>query len=107
MRTRYQENIKKNKRLQKQLEKVDAGEGDYFLADLIANEVADAMSDAFNVITEDKLPNEKMYYNIGIRVIKPMFEELRKMMSDVLFKIQTSLNKKAGLKIKAVRIDEE
>ncbi len=106
MRDRYHSNIKNNKRLQKQSEKLNAGEGDYQLADLIAEEYGIALSDAFEVITEERLPNGRMYFNIADRVVRPLLEENKKNIADVCFRVQTDLNKRSKIGLKAVRIDD-
>ncbi len=107
MRERYRENIRKNKRLQKQLEKLKASDVDYYLADLIAEEYGKALSEAFNVITEERLPNGKMYFNIADRAVRPLLEENYKNIADACYKVQKSLNKKTNIGLKVVRMDEE
>lgn len=54
-------------------------------------------------ITPDALPDGKMYYNIADRILGEMLGEDHDLIANAAEKIQESMNKSAGLGIKAVR----
>lgn len=74
-----------------------------------SNKVGDALADAFGAISAEELPDQTMFYNIANKVMRPPINEAYGMVSDVADEIQTVVNKKAGLGLKAVRppLEEE
>lgn len=94
--------IKKNERLQSLLELVNTGKATYIQAEEAAYEMGVALSQSFgNCLSSAVLPDGKMYYNIAQRVVQPMLEGNHKLIVDVAEKVQTTLNQKAKLGLKA------
>ena len=54
-------------------------------------------------IKVDMLPDGRMYYNIADRVIGSALGKNHELISDVAVKVQESMNKSAGIGIKAVK----
>ena len=53
-------------------------------------------------ITEDALPDGRMYYNISQRILQPTLEGNHELITDVAKQVQENINKQAGLGLKAV-----
>lgn len=83
--------------------RVRDGTATYVEAQDFALETGDVLAQAFKKhITADALPNGKMYYNIAKRILQPTLEENHALITDVAKQVQESLNKKAGIGLKAV-----
>lgn len=75
----------------------------YDEANEYAQELGDILARAFKrVFTPETLPDGKLYYNIADRVLRPMLENNYKLIADVAEYTQNSLNKAAGIGLKAV-----
>lgn len=68
------------------------------VAEIVGNSASDAMK---NVLTADKLPNGRLYYNIGDRTVRPLMEMADTYTSDYTRLMQDRLNKKAGISMKS------
>lgn len=65
--------------------------------------IADDLQKAFKKnITEDALPNGRMYYNIAERVVRPMLEEMEDTVRGLCKEIVEAQNKRNGIGLKAV-----
>lgn len=83
--------------------KATNGKANYIDAHDYAIAVAECLQRAFRKnITEDKLPDGKMYYNIAQRTVRPMLEQMENMVREVSKATQEGLNKEAGLGLKSV-----
>lgn len=83
-------------------EAIQAGNASYIEAEDYAYEVGAALAEAFEkYLSSDVLPGGKMYYNIAQSVVRPLLEEDHAIISDAAAQVQTALNKKAGINIKA------
>lgn len=98
----YQNRIKNSRRIRSLTKLVEQGKADYKDMDELAVEMGDSLAKAYKEITADELPDSKMYYNIADRVVRPTMEELHQDVVSNAEKVQTALNKKAGLGLKAV-----
>lgn len=110
VRKAFRENIENDDTLRELHELIESGNATYADAEQYALEVADALSQAFaNVLSDDVLPNGKMYFNIAEKVIGPLIQDDYDLIADAARKVQEALNKKAGLGIKAqvAELDEE
>lgn len=68
-----------------------------------AGKVGSILSDAYaNNLSSAVLPEGKMWYNIGKRVIAPTLEENYKYISDYVSEVQAELNQAAGIGIKPI-----
>lgn len=69
-----------------------------------AIEVGNILADVFkNEITEDVLPDNKMYYNIAKRLIEPNMKNNYDLVSDYSRNVQEVLNKKSNISLKAIK----
>lgn len=68
------------------------------VAEIVGNSASDAMK---NVLTADKLPNGRLYYNIGDRTVRPLMEMADTYTADYTRLMQNSMNKKAGISMKS------
>ena len=101
----FAENIKKNPAIDQLRKAVQAGTATYIEAEDFAYHVGIALSEAFSAhLSAAGLPDGRMYFNIADRVLRPMFEEDHKLVSEIAEQVQTSLNLKAGIRIKAQRV---
>lgn len=90
-------------RIKRVLKKIEDGKADYKDVNTLAEYVGEALEQAFKLITEDDLPNGRMYYNIADRVVRPNLEEEFDILADASEIVQKTLNKKAGLGLNAIR----
>lgn len=68
-----------------------------------AIEVGEILSNAFQKnLSSDILPDGKLYYNIAERILRPMLESDYKNVAEMSGAVQTILNQKAGIGIKAI-----
>lgn len=82
--------------------KVRDGTATYVDANEFAIEVGELLANAYQRnISSSVLPDGKMYYNIGKRVIEPTMVHNYDLITGITQQIQTSLNKAANIGIKA------
>lgn len=98
----YQNRIKNSRKIRNLTKLVEQGKADYKDMDELAVEMGDSLAKAYKEITADELPDSRMYYNIADRVVRPTMEELHHNVVSNAEKVQTALNKKAGLGLMAV-----
>jgi len=98
----FHERLRLNKNVQQLMELVDAGKATYIQAGEVAYEIGTELSQTFaNCFSSSSLPDGKMYYNIADRTVRPMLEEDHQLIAEVTEKVQTALNKKANIGLKA------
>jgi len=95
--TRYAANTK----IRNLLEASTANDATYATANEYASEVGGILSDCIKKISGDELPDGKMYYNIAEKVLSPVMENNYELVSEVCEQVQTTLNKNAGIGLKA------
>lgn len=89
---------RKNKKIQKLLEIINSGKGTYEEANEYAIEVGDILAKCYaDSITEEILPDAKMYYNIAKRTIEPTMQNNFDLISNVSVSVQEALNQKANI----------
>lgn len=97
---RFYEN---DRTIQRILKKIDNGEADYEDAYYYSSAVGKCASRAFSAnISEETLPDGKMYYNIAQRTVRPILESMENIIRENTNRIQDSLNERAGLGLKHV-----
>ena len=82
----------------------------YFTANDFAIEVGEILARALkSVVTADRLPDGKMYYNIAKRLLEPVLGNNYKTVADYAVKVQSDLNKKAkiGLNVKKPVLNQD
>lgn len=105
----FRQEMSDNHTIQELLKKIEEGTATYRDAEQYALQIGEALSQAFaKNLGVDALPDGKMYYNIADRVLRPMLEEDHTVVSDAARMVQESLNRKAGigLKAKTVAVNE-
>lgn len=94
-------NQETNTKLRQLLLKLRAKEADYIDAHAFAVEAGEIAAQAFkDVLTPDVLPDGRMYYNIGNRLLPSILGERHDLISSYAAKVQTDLNEKAGIHLK-------
>lgn len=89
---------RKNKKIQQLLEIINSGKGTYEEANEYAIEVGEILSKCYaDSITEEILPDGKMYYNIAKRTIEPTMQNNFDLISNVSASAQEALNQKANI----------
>lgn len=102
IRATFSELISKNTTIAKLREAVRNGTATYVEAEEFAYEVGVALAEAFSIhLSASTLPDGKLHFNIADRVLRPLLEDDHKMVSEITTQVQTVLNRKAGINIKA------
>lgn len=105
----FRQEMSDNHTIQELLKKIEEGTATYRDAEQYALQIGEALSQAFaKNLGADALPDGKMYYIIADRVLRPMLEENHTVVSDAARMVQESMNRKAGigLKAKTVAVNE-
>lgn len=99
----FHENFSKSEKIKALEAKVRDGTATYIEIQRYAEETGDILAQVFKKhITEEVLPDGRMYYNIAQRILQPTLGENHKLITDITTQVQNALNKKAGLGIKAI-----
>jgi hypothetical protein len=102
LRTRFSEKISVNPKIRALYKRIQSGDATYADAEEYAYLVGEALSQTFGeLLSSDVLPDGRMYYNIADRVVRPLLEEDHSLIADAAKTVQTTLNEKAGIGIKA------
>lgn len=103
IRKEFHENFSKSEKIKALEAKVRDGTATYIEAQRYAEETGNILAQVFKKhITEEALPDGRMYYNIAQRILQPTLGENHKLITDITTQVQNALNKKAGLGIKAI-----
>lgn len=99
----FNRQVKRNAEIQRVLKRVEKKTATYIDAYYYATEIGNCLSKALNAnLTEENLPDGRLYYNIAERTVRPMLELVADMVAGVSDDIQNALNEKAGIGLKAV-----
>lgn len=91
-------NIKRLKQL------IDTGKATYIEANDFSIEVGSILSKALrNNISGAALPDGRLYFNIADRILKTTLGTNHELISEVASKVQTDLNKEAGIGVQALK----
>lgn len=102
IRATFADLISKNPNIAQLQQAVQNGTATYIEAEDFAYHVGVALSEAFSAhLSASVLPDGKLHFNIAEKVLRPMFEDDHKMVSEIATQVQTTLNLKAGIRIKA------
>lgn len=100
----FKNKSEKSKVLKKKILDLKAGKATHLDSNEFAIEVGNILADVFkNEITEDVLPDNKMYYNIAKRLIEPNMKNNFDIVSDYSKEVQEVLNKKSNISLKAIK----
>lgn len=98
----FKKNINGNKAIDRVQKLVENGTATYKEANDLAVWTGQMLSNSLKKhITSEVLPDGKMYYNIADRVLGEMLKEDYDLVSTAAEQIQTSMNRKAGIGLKA------
>lgn len=98
----FQKNFDKSAVISELYKKVRDGTATYQEVNEIAIKTGDILAKAFaNNLSSEVLPDGKMYFNIAERVIEPTLTNNYDLVVEVAKQVQTDINKKAGIGIKA------
>lgn len=94
----------KSEIIKKKIAALNVGKVTHLDSNEFAIEVGNILADVFkNEITEDILPDNKMYYNIAKRLIEPNMKNNFDIVSDYSKEVQEVLNKKSNISLKAIK----
>lgn len=104
--SQFDEEVKANQTIKAILKKQKQGAADYTDSLSFAKELGIALKNAIkNNISEDILPDGKMYYNIAQRILEPTIKNNFDIIADQCEKTQNILNKKAKIGLQSAKID--
>lgn len=108
IRAAFRKKLENDEEIRRLSELIESGKADYADAAEYARLCGQALSQAFGEnFTAQSLPNGKAYFNIADRVLRPMLEEDHSLIATAAQKVQESLNRKAGLTIKAQKAEAD
>lgn len=100
----FKNKTEKSELIKKKILALKAGKATHLDSNEFAIEVGNILADVFkNKITEDVLPDNKMYYNIAKRLIEPNMKNNFDIVSDYSKDVQEVLNKKSNISLKAIK----
>ena len=104
----FQSQYDSSEKIQSLNEKLNNGTATYKEANEYASEVGSITRNTYEThLTSDTLPDGKCYYNIAERVTSSTLHNQYELVADYTEQVQTDLNKKAGIGLKAQRADED
>lgn len=99
----FHKNFNKSKKIKALEAKVRDGTATYIEAQRYAEETGKILAQVLKKhITEEALPDGRMYYNIAQRILRPTLGENHKLITNITTEVQNTLNKKAGLGLKSI-----
>lgn len=102
--TEFKNKTEKSKILKKKILALKSGKATHLDSNEFAIEVGNILADVFkNEITEDALPDKKMYYNIAKRLIEPNMKTNYDLVSDYSREVQEVLNEESNISLKAIK----
>lgn len=104
----FQSQYDNNEKIQSLNEKLNNGTATYKEANEYASEVGSITESTYETyLTSENLPDGKCYYNIAERVTSTTLHNQYELVADYTEEVQTTLNQKAGIGLKAQRADED
>lgn len=106
----FKKEVQKNKLIHDRIKKIESGKADYSDVLEYSNELGKCVEIAFKRhVSDETLPDGKMYYNIAKSITEPFCEVNYEAISKKCELVQNALNEKAGIGLKAVipSYDEE
>lgn len=100
----FEQRIKANKWIQSFLGRLKKKTATPKEASLYAAELGDCAAFALTRnLTEENLPGGKLYWNIADRTIKPLLQEVHKLVMDAAVEVQLIEDEKTGINLKPIR----
>ena len=104
---RFRYYLNKNREISAAMRALSDGSADYETAYKYARALGEVLADAFaDTITEERLPNGKMYYNIADKVVRPMLYKVQDMAAAYSDGVQRLINERAGIGLNPVEVYE-
>lgn len=104
----FEKNCIKDGTMQAMTRKLEEGAASYSDAYRYAESVGNARAQAFkSEINSSVLPDGRMYYNIGNRLLNDSLRTDHDMVADYAAKVQEIYNKEAGISLKAQKADKD
>lgn len=102
----FQQNIEKSRSIKAFREKMERNAATSQEVSLYAADLGECASKALcDNLMLDALPDQKLYWNIAERTIKPLLEEVYKMVNDTAAAVKKTEDEKIGLHIGSVNAD--
>lgn len=99
-----QDSLTNNTELRRLTDKLGKGTATYADAHRVSQITGEAASNALQaVLKPEVLPDRRLYYNIGSRTITPAMEYANQITADYTARVQNTLNRNTGTKIRALR----
>lgn len=99
---RFNEKISVNPKIRAMLKRIESGGATYADAEDYALQIGQALAEVFREnLSSAVLPDGRMYYNIADRVLRPLLEADHDIVSEAAAMVQTALNQKANIGIRA------
>ena len=99
---KFEAEFGKSKVVEDAFKKLKAKKATYSTANNFAIEVGEILARVLeSVVTADRLPDGKMYYNIAKRLLEPVLGNNYKTVADYAVKVQSDLNQKAKIGLNA------
>lgn len=99
----FAEKVSDDEKIQKFLKRIRNGTASMEETSLFARNLGDILAEVLKKnITQDILPDGRMYYNIADRTIKPMLEENFELTNEAAREVQALLDEKRGIQLNAI-----
>ena len=100
----FEREVKNSAKVKRITDKIKKGTATYEDVDEYAVEIGEILSNVYGRhISSEVLPDGKMYYNIAERVVYGTLEWMYERISNAAEQVQDTLNRKAGIGIKAIK----
>lgn len=100
----FENRVNRNKEIQNFYRKLKKGTASAEAVSQYARHLGECASKAFeDNISEDVLPEGKMYWNIAERIVKPLIVIIYDRVNEAASKVQAIEDKRAGMNIKSVK----
>ena len=99
---RFEYLLSRDDKIKRSLERLEKGAATFEDAYYYAQSIGNCLSDAFSLISDDDLPDGRMYYNIAEKAVKPFLERSAAMCEEYSNRVVKLLNEKAGLGLNPV-----
>lgn len=99
---RFEYLISRDDKIKRSEKRLKDGTATFEDAYYYAQNIGYCLADAFSLISDDDLPDGRMYYNIAEKAVKPLLERSAGMCNDYADAVVKLLNEKAGLGLNPV-----
>ena len=104
IRNEFNQDMKSSPTIQNLIKVINSGNATHMQSQQYATEVGQILANVFKrTITTDALPDGRMYFNIAERILNSTLYRNHNLVAGAAAYVQETLNKKAGLGLKALR----